>query len=244
MGALANPEVGAFIQANFVSAFQKVATFTIVNGQKQGGNVASYFCAPDGRVLHVIAGPVDAATFLREARWVVDGVRTAMTEARRSGLTFKSMFRRWHADRLRAEHGMIVSPVTFDPPDESSGDGPLAYRDPAGEPIANLLAPAPVDGPDVTFDETQQTKRATAGAPAFTDQRRRIWAMSNAGRVHALMAAHAMTRIERVYGTIFESILGERITTRPVVEIGATEGRGNTVCLHCQSKLGAARTGD
>ena len=46
----------------FVSSFQKVATFRIVaGGQKQGGNVASYFCAPDGRVLHIVAGPVDCS---------------------------------------------------------------------------------------------------------------------------------------------------------------------------------------
>ena len=245
MGALANPEVGNFINDNFVSAFQKVATFRIVDGQKQGGNVASYFCAPDGRVLHVIAGPVDAATFLREARWVVDGVRTAMAEAKRSGLTFKAMFRRWHADRLRAEHGMQVQPVTFDPPATmAAGSEALSYRDPAGPPPVPLLAPAPVDGPDVTFDEDRQKKASTAGAPAFLDQRNRGWALSNAGRVHALMAAHAMTRIENVYATVFESILGERITTEPVIAIGALPGRSGELCLHCQSKLGIARGGD
>ena len=244
MGALANPEVGNFLNANFVSAFQKVATFTIVNGAKQGGNVASYFCAPDGRVLHVVAGPVDAATFLKEARWVVDGVRQAMAESRRSGLTFKAMFRQWHADRLRAEHGIIVNPVTFDPPETKEGSEALSFRDPNGGPPVVLLNPAPVDGPDVTFDPQAQKARTTEGAPAFVDHKSRSWALSNPGRVHALMAAHAMTRIERVYGTIFESILGERITTQPVIAIGAVEGRRSEVCLHCQSKLGAARSGD
>jgi len=39
VNALANPEVGTFINKHFVSSFQKVATFQIVNGQKQGGNV-------------------------------------------------------------------------------------------------------------------------------------------------------------------------------------------------------------
>ena len=72
MNALANKEVGKYINEFFVSSFQKVATFRIVNKQKQGGNVAAYFCAPDGRVLHLIAGPVDAATFLAESKWVVE----------------------------------------------------------------------------------------------------------------------------------------------------------------------------
>jgi hypothetical protein len=78
VSALASSEVGKYLNENFVSSFQKVATFRIVGQQKQGGNVASYFCAPDGRVLHVIAGPVDAATMLREAKWVVGTAQKAV----------------------------------------------------------------------------------------------------------------------------------------------------------------------
>ena len=58
MNALADDRVGQYFNAHFVSAFQKVGTFKIVDGQKQGGNVAAYFCTADGRVLHVVAGPV------------------------------------------------------------------------------------------------------------------------------------------------------------------------------------------
>ena len=90
MNALANPEVGKYLNEYFVSSFQKVATFRIVDGQKQGGNVASYFCAPDGRVLHVVAGPVDAATMLREAKWVVETTEKAMDECKDDGAKFKA----------------------------------------------------------------------------------------------------------------------------------------------------------
>ena len=31
-----------------------------------------------------------------------------------------------------------------------------------------------------------------------------------------LMAGHAMVKIEKVYGTVFENILGEKISTKPV----------------------------
>ena len=54
MNALANEEVGQYLNRHFVSAFQKVATFQINAGQKQGGNVAGYFCTPEGRVLHAL----------------------------------------------------------------------------------------------------------------------------------------------------------------------------------------------
>ena len=111
MNALANPEVGKYLNEYFVSSFQKVATFRIVNGvQKQGGNVASYFCAPDGRVLHVVAGPVDAATMLREAKWVVVTTKKAMEESKGDGATFKAYFRKVHAERLRREHGLVFEP--------------------------------------------------------------------------------------------------------------------------------------
>src|SRR6266446_3160692 len=108
--------MGKYLNEFFVASYQKVATFRIVNGQKQGGNVASYFCAPDGRVLHIIAGPVDAATMLREAKWVVETTEKAMDECKDDGVKFKAFFRKAHADRLKAEHGLTVEPVTFDVP--------------------------------------------------------------------------------------------------------------------------------
>jgi hypothetical protein len=40
--------------------------------------------------------------------------------------------------------------------------------------------------------------------------------IGNAGVVHQILAAHSMTRIERVYGTVFENVLGEKISTQPV----------------------------
>jgi hypothetical protein len=40
--------------------------------------------------------------------------------------------------------------------------------------------------------------------------------LGNQGRVHMLMAGHAMVKIEKVYGTIFQNILGEKISKKPV----------------------------
>ena len=48
------------------------------------------------------------------------------------------------------------------------------------------------------------------------DRRGRGWVLSNQGRVHMLMAAHAMVKIEKIYGTVFQNILGEKISTKPV----------------------------
>ena len=225
MNALADPQVGKYLNEHFASAFQKVGTFRIVNGQKQGGNVASYFCAQDGRVLHVIAGPVDAQTLLREARWVVETVKSSLAETTKNGTSFKAQFRRAHAERLRSDHGLTVEPATFDTPAPNEKSA-LTYRDPSGKPLAPVLPPPPIEGPDVSFTLEQHAafnarqeealKKATP-LQCVSDRRGRRFVLGNQGRVHMLLAAHSMKKVETLYGSIFEGILGEKVSTKPVI---------------------------
>ena len=216
MNALADPKVGEFVNKYFVCAFQRVGTFKIVGKQKQGGNVASYFCAPDGRVLHAVAGPVDAATFLRESKWIVETATKAIEDSKGDGGKFKVIMRTAHADKLRREHGLTVEPVTFDPPQAQDPKDALTYRDPTGRPLAPVLKPAPIDGPDVTFRAMQENAKSAPGAARVMDKQNRAWVLGTQGRVHVLMAAHSMSSIDRVYASVFEGILGERISTLPV----------------------------
>jgi hypothetical protein len=102
VNALADPQVGNYLNRHFVSGFQKVGAFRIVAGQKQGGNVAAYFCTPDGRVLHVVAGPVDADTLLREARWVKDAFQMAELNNLKP-TQLPDFFRKAHRERLQQE---------------------------------------------------------------------------------------------------------------------------------------------
>jgi hypothetical protein len=227
VGALNNPEVGKYCNEFFVSSYQKVATFKIVNGNKQGGNVAAYFCAPDGRVLHCVAGPVDAATFLREAKWTVETAKTCIKDStgkdgKVNGAKFKELFRKAHAEKLRQEVGITVEAVTYDPPDPQDDKDALTYRDPSGRPLAPKLPPPPIDGPDVTltdakFEALQKAAAAVPGnryAECKSGGRRVV--NTAQGSVHQIMAAHCLVPIERVYGTVFENILGEKISTKPV----------------------------
>jgi hypothetical protein len=69
VNALADERVIAYLQENCVPTYLKVGTFQIINGQKVGGNVASYFCLPDGAVIHAVPGKVGAEQLLSEARW-------------------------------------------------------------------------------------------------------------------------------------------------------------------------------
>jgi len=218
VSALANKEVGKYLNEYFCSSFQKVATFKIVGAQKQGGNVASYFCAPDGRVLHVVAGPVDANTLLNEAKWVVETTKKAMEEAKGDGGKFKVYFRKAHAQRLKDEHGLIVEPVLFDLPDPKDAEGPLTYKDPTGQPLAPKLPAPPVDGPDVSLrgKELQEAAAKAPGGMRGLDRKGNSWALGTQGQAELLMSAHSMARIEKVYGSVFEGILGEKISTKPV----------------------------
>lgn len=227
MGALNVPKVGDYINTHFAASYQKVATFKIVGAQKQGGNVASYFCAPDGRVLHAIAGPVDADTYLREATWVVETTKAAMKESKGDGGKFKEYFRKAHARKLRDETGLTVEPITWDPPEQGEKDA-LTYSDPSGRPLAPKLPPPPIDGPDVRlsdaeFNARQQKANAGFGArelalpgggPVGKGGRRVV--VNNQAVMHQILAAHSLTRIEKVYGTVFENVLGEKISTKPV----------------------------
>jgi hypothetical protein len=221
VGALTSPEVGKFVNEHFASSFQKVATFQIVNGQKQGGNVAAYFCAPDGRVLHLIAGPVDAATFLREARWVVETAKECIEKCKGDGGKFKALFRTAHAEKFRRETGLAIEPVTFDPPGPQDDKDALTFRDPSGQPLAPRLPPPPIDGPDVRlkdaeFAAKQNAANTAPGARYCADKKGGRVVVNNSALAHQLLAAHALCPIEQVYGTVFENILGEKISTKPV----------------------------
>jgi hypothetical protein len=216
VNALADPKVGELINKYFVSSFQKVGTFRIVGKQKQGGNVAAYFCAPDGRVLHCVAGPVNSQQMLKEAQWVVDTVYAVMKEAKNDGTKFKTLWRKAHSDKLRTQYGVVVEPVTFDVPVKQDPNSALSYNDPTGRPIAPKLPPPPIHGPDVKFDYMQRAEAAAPGAKLLKCGLGGQVALGNQGQVHHLMTAHSLKKIEDLYGAVFQGILGEQISTEPV----------------------------
>ncbi len=235
MNALSKPEVGQYINQYFVSSFQKVATFQIVNGQKQGGNVAAYFCAPDGRVLHCVAGPVNANQMLHEAKWVVETAQRLVKESKETGTTFKGLLRKAHAERLRREHGLAVDAASFDSQPKSEDD-PLTFNDPTGRDVLPTLLPPPIDGPDVEFKEMQAEASKAGGARELRDRHGRGWVLGNQGRVHHIFAAYASIKIEKIYATVFENILGEKVSTKPVVTMNSRSERKTDVCLTCESQ--------
>jgi len=159
VNALANAEVGTYVNTNFASTYQKIGTFTLAGRQKQGGNVATYFCTPDGRVLHAVAGPVNSATLLREARWAVETYKLVKLDVPDDTASeFQSALWKAHADRLQKEFGVDLN------------NGHARHN------------------------------------------------VGKQGQVHLLLAAAPAPRLDQVYRLVFEKILGEKVSTAPVVQ--------------------------
>ena len=87
---------------NFICTYLKVGAFQIINGQKVGGNVASYFCLADTTVVHAIAGQTNANVLLKEARWAADIRKSAQTFS--THLETGKMDMRVYANHIRKAH--------------------------------------------------------------------------------------------------------------------------------------------
>jgi hypothetical protein len=181
VNALAKENVGKYVNTHFVSAFQKVAKFQVAGQQKNGGNVASYFCTPEGNVLHAIAGPVDEDTFLREIRWVNETYNMALLDNNKTLVQQRNFFRKAHHDRL-AEHGHGI------------GKGELR-----GPP--NL---------SITPQYLSQ----------MLEHYQRRHGLGTQDKVHVLLTLAPLVKIEQLYQTVFERILNEKISTKPVQVVG------------------------
>src|SRR5206468_3899906 len=146
-----------------------------------------------------------------KSKWVVETTKKALADAKDDGGRFKAYFRKAHAERLRTEHDLVVEAVTFDPSAAQDENSALTYSDPSGRPLAPKLPPPPIDGPDVTFRGLREAAAGAAPAGLIADRGGRRWVLGNQGRVHHLLAAHCLGKIETLYGSIFEGILGERV---------------------------------
>lgn len=128
MNALADKRVAEHLKAAYVSTYLKVGTFRIVNGQKQGGNVASYICLPEGQVLHAIPGTVDADTLLQEGRWALETHKLAQTTSTNlaTGVTnpakYRAAVRRAHVERVGRLNGNARANVMRRLDDKSLSD--------------------------------------------------------------------------------------------------------------------------
>jgi hypothetical protein len=138
VNALTDSKVGELVSKHFVASFQRVGTFKIAGKQKQGGNVATYFCAPDGRVLNAIAGPVNAQTMREELEWTLEKTREAIRQSKGNTNRFNALLRTYHAEHLQEKYGLRVTPILRDQAMQTL-ETALAYRDKDGRKLAPVL---------------------------------------------------------------------------------------------------------
>jgi hypothetical protein len=193
--------VGKFLNEHFAAGFQKVGTFKIVNGVKTGGNVATYFCTADGRVLHAIAGPVDARTLLQEAKWVLDIHEKAKKAADGKDADYVKFVRQAHAERLKKDS-------------EKPEEGSLT------KDLEKALAKGDIDKADDEFSKLTKKLRSNElndqEKKQLKDQLRKLSSSPLAAAVHRLLETQALDDIDKVYTKVWEGVLKEKVSNDPV----------------------------
>jgi hypothetical protein len=176
---------------HFVATYVKVGTFQIVDGNKVGGNVASYFCLSDGSVLHAIPGPVDAKTFLSEARWAVETRKAASTfgtnlaKGTANPLLQTAYISAAHEERYLSEpHNPWLG-------DQVGQANPVLARPLTRQAMIRNLSLLPPRLPQATSTQAQ---------------------------VDWLLAVHPLPPLNRIYPLVWEQILHEKLPSLPVAQ--------------------------
>lgn len=193
MNALANDKVADFINENFVATYMKVGTFQVINGQKVGGNVASYFCLYDGSVVHAVPGKVDGDKLLSEARWAMETRKSALTRATNLAtgtldpVKYRYLIQEAHEERFLA----------------GNNGGATAVR-------AKLMAADLAAG---KWNKPRMPATKSTSLPATLPM-----GVSQEAQAHWLLAINPLAKIDTVYPIVWERILRERLSGLPVVK--------------------------
>ena len=160
--------------------------------------MASYFCTPDGRVIHVTAKPISADQLLREATWAVETYSDALTTAPANLLAQRKLVEQAHLVTLHGEVSSFQSRVKAEMPKASQDYYDKMHRDRAG--------------------------RKRPPEPALVVARRRAAQQLGGDRAHQLMAAQPLAPFTEVYREVFEKLTNERVIENRGIVYAAAEG--------------------
>ncbi len=139
--------------------------------------MASYFTLPDGRVLHIVAGPGDAPPLLREARWVVETRKLAVMTSQDNAAKYQASWQKAHAERLQAEHGVQEGLKHNGQHRQGANIRMTALMQRSGLPaqaqVHTLLANSPLAAIDKIYREVFETilKQQTSNLPVAGEVR-------------------------------------------------------------------------
>jgi len=210
VGALSDPRVGQYVGENFIASYHQIGDFEVVkvNGklQKNGGNVASYFCTPEGRVIHVTAKPINADQLLREATWAVTTYRQVQAQKPTTLLAQRQLVEQAHLSYFNYSNLDFYAKVKA----QFSG-AQQRYED-------KMLAVY-----NANRRSSYSRKSRYKESPLLLA--RRAAAKSLGGdRAHQIMLAQPLAPFQEVYREVFEGLTNERVIENRYIVYQAAEG--------------------
>jgi len=193
---------------------------------RQGGNIAVYFCTPEGEVLHVVAGPVNPRRFIDEARWAVDTCLAAFTRSGGERDDLVKAMKEAHAARRparAAECGGLEGVVA----DYTAAirtvrsETATVYTVKEGEAtivLAQALkAHAVTAGGHVTTDLLYRPALAAhADSHRLVGRALLVLAAAGGRDMHGYLADRGLPKVDEIYKDVFEHVLGEIVSDKPV----------------------------
>jgi hypothetical protein len=260
-GALSDASVGEYVNKHFVSAWKRVGTFTAIRKDgktvgRAGGNVAIYFCTPDLKVVNAIAGPVAKEGLLAAAKWAVETYRAALEQAKDDPEALVAALRKAHEEEFkrsprhcfqsasRGEAAPVAAPCQDSSPPPPKENKETADRpSPPGKTVYHCVPAEDLERARLA-ETAQNAGTKTDVLPAIhrvetrLESGRRLIALAG-GRLnlHRYLAQQGLPKLDEVYRHVFEGVLGQEVTDRPVHLRELPNGRVYT----CQS-LNALRT--
>ena len=153
--------------------------------QKNGGNVASYFCTADSRVIHAIAKPVSADKLLQAAVWAVETHRGALLADSQNLFIQRDFVQQAHLAKLDTTRESFHWKI-----DEEMPEAIKAY--------------------DKKI-KAGKTPWGQSPESAFLIASRRAAQKLGGNRAHQIMAAQPLAEFSEVYKEVFEELTNERI---------------------------------
>ncbi|MFQ5731712.1 MAG: hypothetical protein ACE5KM_07140 [Planctomycetaceae bacterium] len=170
-----------------------------VNGklQKNGGNVASYFCTPDARVIHAVGKPVSGKRLLKEARWAVDTYNAVREQAPKSRQTRSRLMQQAHLAELHTTLRDFVWQYRRELPR-------------AREEFVNALQSIA----ERRYERTYDRRYREPVVPVELAARRRAAQHFSGDKAHQILAAEPLGSFLQVSRRLFEELTGELYARR------------------------------
>lgn len=192
--------MGEYFARHFVGAYQQVGDFEVINVngrlQKNGGNVVSYFCTPQGEVVHAVVGPVSAEKLLEAARWAVNAYDQAREAGGKDADARKLIVEHAHLRQLGVEPDRYYRAVR--------AAWPAALEEfQAMRALRNYRRSS--------HDSRRQT--ADMLRPTLVAARRKAARGLPGERIHQILAAQPLAPLKEVYRELFEELADEEVNS-------------------------------